>query len=869
MGVSVGPRLRLLLAGIVVLTVFAFNVRPFSPSMRPRIQSDAYETAHQPVARSLGKLPLAFEPNVGQTDAAVKFIARAGTYQVFLTDRETVITLQTADTPRNPRDLRRRRERQSANPAIRLTLAGAQPGAQLLSRDRLAGVSNYARGNDPSKWQMNVPRYARVRHVQAFPGVDLEYYGSERQLEFDYIVEPGASPESIAFDVAGADRLAIDGDGNLQIAVGDAHVALRRPVAYQQGERRREPVESRYELEGGRARLHVGAYDRARTLVVDPVLEYTKILGGSAADFGAALALDGSGNAYVAGITGSSDFPATGGAAQTTFGGGIGMFGFATDAFVAKVNAAGTDIVYATYLGGNGDDFAFGIAVDASGNAYTAGFTSQGASTPFPTTNGAFQTTFQGGDGDIFVTKLNGSGALVYSTFVGGGCDDLAWNLTLDASTNVYLAAQSVRRNGCTQNFPVTNGVYQTTPGTAGADGIVVKLNAAGSALIYATYLHGSTPAGCCPDDWVQAIAVDSSGNAYLAGTTETTNFPTTVGAYQTSYGGGPEDGWVAKLNTDATGLLYSTMLGGSGTDEVLDLAIDGSGNAYVTGNSDSGNFPTTGGAYQTAHGPGADAFVTKINSTGTALVYSTLLGGTTGAHGASQAATGIAVDASGNAYVVGHTRASNFPTTAGAIQSSYAGGTEGAGFIVCEHGYCDGFFAKFNSTGTSLLYSTYLGGPGNDDAARVALSGTSVFIVGSTGSGAFPPSPVSIPDLSGLSDAYVLKLNLAAAGFTDEPIVGGVTPVRTVHITELRTRVDAVRNAHSLGAYTYTNPTLTPGTTMIKAVDVTELRTALGEAYTAASMTPPTYTDPSLSAGTIVKAVHITQLRAAVVALE
>jgi hypothetical protein len=396
-------------------------------------------------------------------------------------------------------------------------------------------------------------------------------------------------------------------------------------------------------------------------------LVYATFLGGTGNDCGNGIAVDGSGNAYVTGSSGSVDFPVSIGAFQTNFG-GVG------DVFVTKLNATGTALVYSTFLAGNSWEDGNGIAVDGSGNTYVTGYT---WSTNFPVTVGAFQTTL-GGDCDAFVTKLNATGtALVYSTFLGGNVNDQGYGIVVDKSGNVYITG----RTG-SGDFPLTDGAFQTAFGGGTLNAFVTKLNAAGTALIYSTYLGGAK------DDYGRGIAVDGSGNAYVTGWTSSVNFPVTAGAFRTVYGGDWEDAFVTKLNPTGTALVYSTYLGGSANDLGYGIAVDGSGYAYITGGTDSGNFPVTEGAFQTDSGGDGDAFAAKLNPTGTALVYSTRLGGW---YYGNDCSNGIAVDESGNAYITGSTSSVYFRVTVGAFQTVYSGSYE------------DAFVAKFTMKAVSI----------------------------------------------------------------------------------------------------------------------------------------------------------------------
>ena len=610
-----------------------------------------------------------------------------------------------------------------------MNLVGANPDASVTGLDQLPGTSNYFIGNDPSQWHTNIANYGQVEYQGVYPGVNLVYYGNQQQLEYDFVVAPGADPGSIRLSFQGADSISLDDQGNLVLATGSGDVLEHAPVVYQEVGGARQAVAGQFVLLGqDEVGFQIGTYDAGLPLTIDPVLSYSTYLGGSGGDQANAIAVDGSGNAYVTGNTSSTDFPTTAGAFQTSLGGN-------GNAFVTKLNATGTALIYSTYLGG-GDGS--GIAVDGSGNAYVTGHTS---STNFPRRPAAFQTSFAGGTYDAqnaFVTKLNATGtALIYSTYLGGSGSgvngDDGTGIAVDGSGNAYVTGFSE-----STNFPTTAGAFQTSYG-GGYDAFVTKLNATGTALIYSTYLGGSTT------DVGQGIAVDGSGNAYVTGTTSSTNFPTTAGAYQTSYGGN-SNAFVTKLNATGTALIYSTYLGGNGNDYAQAIAVDGSGNAYVTGVTSSTNFPTTAGAFQTSYGGNYNAFVTKLNATGTALIYSTYLGGNN-----NDTAAVIAVDGSGNAYLTGVTGSTNFPTTTGAFQTSGNGA----------------FVTKLNATGTALIYSTYLGGNNNDLGFGIALDVSgNAYVVGITSSTNFPTTTGAYQTSygGGNDNAFVAKFSFAPA---------------------------------------------------------------------------------------------------------
>jgi acetyltransferase-like isoleucine patch superfamily enzyme len=657
-----------------------------------------------------GKLPLSFEANQGQTDSRVKFVSRGQGYALFLTSTEAVLALSKGnkEADRRADDPAAKRPPTASAPTehamVRIKLSGAGGQAQISGADKLPGTANYFIGKNPKQWHTGVPTYARVKYAGVYPGVDLVYYGNQGQLEYDFVVAPGADPKPIALSFAGARRLHLDKGGNLVIEVGGTQIVEHAPVIYQEIDGVRRPVAGGYKLKDRHTvGFELASYERDRPLVIDPVLTYSTYLGGSREDYGHRIAVDSSGNAYVTGYTSSTDFPTTAGAFRTAFGGYY-------DAFVAKLDATGTALSYSTYLGGSSSDFGYAIAVDASNNAYVTGYT---YSTDFPITAGAFQTSRNGSSYDAFVAKLDATGTgLSYSTYLGGSSGDFGYAIAVDASNNAYVTGQTY-----STDFPITAGAFQTSRnGSSYYDAFVAKLDAAGAALSYSTYLGGTG------SDTGYAIAVDASNNAYVTGYTTSTDFPTTPGALQTAFGGG-YDAFVAKLNAAGTSESYSTYLGGSANDIGLVIAVDSSGKAYVTGYTQATDFPTTAGAFQTASGGGIDGFVTKLDATGTTLSYSTYLGGS-----GTDRAFSMAIDGWGNAYVTGSTTSTNFPITADAFQTTLGGGTY------------DAFVIKLDAAGTTLSYSTYLGGSGNDNGNGIAVDASNnAYVTGETYSTNFP----------------------------------------------------------------------------------------------------------------------------------
>jgi len=741
----------LAVAALVMLTAGAFNA-PGRTAASSHTPTGAAAASHRPAgpaaatrAHAGAALPTGFEINRGQTDRRVKFLAHGSGYTLFLTATDAVLNVTTL-TAAHARAGKTTTARPTGGDVVRLRLVGANAHAAITGLDRLPGASNYLLGHKRSQWRTGVQSYARVSYRDIYHGVNLVYHGAQRQLEYDFVLAPGVSPTTIKLDVLGARGLRLDRAGNLVLRLPNGDLSQARPVVYQQVRGRRVAVSGRYALLGhDEAGFIVGHHDTHAPLVIDPVLSYATYLGGgadSSDSAGNAVAVTRAGDAYVTGYTSSTSFPTTTGAYSTTSSG-------ATDAFVTKLNPRGT-ILYSTYLGGNDTSAGAGIAVDSAGNAYIAGTTS---ATDFPTTTGAYSGT-AAGSSDAFVTELNASGAApVYSTLLGGNDVDSAAAIALAGPGKVYVTGstssldfpttssyRATDNNGAVfvaslntaasgQNslvystllgshgfdtgagiavnsagdayvtgstdstgFPFTTGAYSTT-NSGGSDAFVTELDATG-VISYSTYLGGGG------DDHGQAIAVNSAGDAYITGSTDSTNFPQ-VNSLSASgsgcsgpSGNGSVDAFVTELNPTGSALVYSTYLGGSGTDAGYGIAVDGSNDAYVTGSTTSANFPTTTDAYAATNSGGADAFVTKLNAAGNGLLYSTYLGG-----GSDDTGYGIAANNTG-AYVTGQTYSSNFPTTTGAADGANSGSS--SAFVARITGT-----TGETSSGTSMSTST------------------------------------------------------------------------------------------------------------------------------------------------------------------
>jgi len=683
-----------------------------------------------------GKLPLSFEANHGQTDGRVKFLSRASGYTLFLTGDEAVLALRgkTAKTPAAkratvpggfPLSLKRYLDTSHSSRetvtggVLRMKLRKANAAAKVVGSDELAGTSNYFIGNDPAKWRANVPTYARVKYEGIYSGIDLVYYGNQRQLEYDFIVAPGADPHRIAFDIRGVKGIRRDAHGELAFTVGDEEIRWHKPVVYQEKNGARHEIAARYAItDANRVTFELAKYDARRTLYIDPLI-YSTYLGGSGDDDGDGIAVDAAGSAYITGQTASIDFPTTNSWQPANAG--------SYDAFVVKLDPTGSTLVYSTYLGGSSVDYGYGIAVDSAGNAYVAGNT---ASTDFPTMN-PLQAAIGGGL-DVFVAALNPSGsALIYSTYLGGSGDDLGLAIALDSSANAYVTGSTL-----STDFPTSNPLQAANAGSN--DAFVAEITPDGSTLVYSTYLGGSG------QDYGNGIAVDSSGNVYVTGQTLSADFPT-VNPFQ-STNRGSSSAFVSKISAGGTALVYSTYLGGSGYDLGYAIAVDSAGDAYATGSSSSTNFPTMN-PIQRANGGDFDAFVTELNPTGSALVYSTYLGGKFEDDG-----YGIAVDSGGNVYLTGYTLSTNFP-----MQNAFQKRLAGAG---------DVFVSKLTSTGSALSYSSYLGGTGDDSGAGIAVDSAGyAYVTGNTASSNFPTkNPVQPTYGGGPNDAFVAKVDVRAA---------------------------------------------------------------------------------------------------------
>ena len=605
-----------------------------------------------------------FIPNQGQWNPEVKYLARIGGMNAWITNSGVVydyyrIKRNFDETKTLKMDPQQKRDYENKNTTVegdvvRMQLVNAESNITGVGNNQKEGYYNYFIGNDKSKWASNVPLYDNVELKGVYKDINVKYYYDNGQLRYDYKAQPGADISQIKFKFDGQQGMSVNSNGELVLKTSIGEVTNGKIYAYQmQGSQQKEVLCKFEQRQDGSIGLKANSYDAKKELIIDPLV-YSTFIGGNNYDQGNSIAIDASGNVYITGATTSTNYPTTSGAYQTALGG-------YSDAFITKLNSAGSALVYSTFIGGNGNSDAHGasIAIDASGNAYIMGTTE---SINYPTTSGAYQTTLVGSY-NAFVTKLNSTGsALVYSTYIGGNTIDQGNSISIDANGNAYITGTTT-----STNYPTTSGAYQDTLGGNG-NAFVTKLNSAGSALVYSTFIGGNNY------DYGYSIVIDASGNAYITGNSNSSNYPTTSGAYQTTLvNGNSQDAFVTKLNSAGSALVYSTFIGGNNLDYGQSIVIDASGNAYITGYTESANYPTTSGAYQDTLGGYQNAFITKLNSAGSALVYSTFIGGNGPDQGNS-----IAIDASGNAYITGYTASSNYPTTSGAYQTTL-GGTQNA----------------------------------------------------------------------------------------------------------------------------------------------------------------------------------------------
>lgn len=669
-------------------------------SARPKIPE--LSAVRDRAKQVMGGTSLYFEPNRGQASAGVVAVSRGGGFLTLMTGRETYYL--NANTPL----------------PVGMELLGAGKPEAVEFEGKLKGVSNYFYGKDPANWQTDVPHYAKVRLKGVYPGIDLVYYSTDHRMEYDFVVAPGADPRKIRMAWNGISGSKIDENGDLVLETAAGNIRHKRPVVYQEVDGVRVAVNGRYTDEGAHQyAFALGEYRQELALTIDPSIFYSTYLGGSLVDDVIGLTVDQQGNAYVTGNTRSANFPLQSPLPNAQFAGN-------TDGFISKVSAAGQDLFYSTFVGGNLDDSVNGVAVDSAGNAYIAGETS---SDNFPTTTNPYQKDLKG-LADMFATKLNPSGnQLLYSTYVGEfDAEERAQAVAVDTAGNIIIAGFTT-----TFAFPTTEGAYDRTFNGA-TDIILVQLNATGQQLVFSTYFGGNS------HDLPRGLAVDGAGEIYMAGYTQSVDFPTTEGAFQRTFRG-IQDAFLARFSQSGKRLVFSTLLGGSGQEVAFGLSIEPGGRLLVAGQTTSTDFPTTTGAYQTTMRGVTNAYVTRFNSVGSKLIASTMIGTTS----VDYASSVRSVDA-GYLLMTGFSNSNSFPTTGDAWQ--FSGGTAG-----------DGVVSVFTPMLNQLVFSTVLGGPLVDEVKLSAsVPGGDVILAGVTGGGIPVTAEAFDQTSNGAQDTFVLR---------------------------------------------------------------------------------------------------------------
>ena len=718
---------------------------------------------------------------------------------------------------------------------ITLRLEGSDQAARGMGESRLETVSSYFAGTDRAQWRTDIPNYERLRFAAVYPGIDLLYYGNKRQLEYDFIVKPGARPDRIAFSLEGASRASIDASGDLILATAGGQVRQKRPVLYQERRGQRLEVSGGYRLlSGNRIGFAVGAYDQALPLVIDPVLQFATFFGGQIRESASAIALDPQGNIYVAGLSSSPDFPRTPGAYQNRLVGG-------SDVFVLKLNPTGTTVLFATQVGGADEEFGISMVVDRFGSAFVAGST---RSANFPTTTGVVRErgVGSGNDGDGFVFKLGSTGSnLVYSTRIGGQGVDSVNAIAVDSNGNAILTGQTA-----SADYPVTGTDMLQTERKGYDDAFVTKLNETGSSYVFSTLLGGDSESFIVGTEAGRAIAVDRVGTIYVAGVTTLRDFPRTPNAIQDTHLG-QSDVFFTKVQSDGKKILYSTFLGGEGLDTVNAIYIEPGGtNVYLVGDTTSARFPTTPNAYQNFLNGGQpiarDGFLSKINANGQ-LVYSTFLGGN-----GDDRLNGVVGDDAGNAYVIGTTSSTNMPTTTDAIQANIGGGVTGEPY--------DAFVAYLNGNGNRITWATYLGGPRNDEGNAITRDANgNLYIAGYTQSSGFPLTANALQRTTGFgtNTAFIARIGDRRSDASQLVIVSGDkqqgdqgTNLKAPLIVELRDDF-RVPIANQTVSFTATNARVSANTALTNGQGRATVTVTLGDRPGPATVTAITGSLPAV----------------------
>ncbi len=689
-----------------------------------------------------------FIANKGQWNPEVKFFARIGGMNAWITGSGVIYDYYKIKREFNKSNIlkmtgqkRKEYERKHTiiqGDVVRMQLENSKMNVTVVGSGKEEGHYNYFISNDKSKWVSFVPLYDNIELKGIYKNINVKYYYDKGKLRYDYLAKPGADISQIKFSFKGQKGIAVNTNGDLVIKTSVGEVTNGKIFAYQTEGGIKKQIDCRFKKESdGRIGLSVNNYDVKKELIIDPLIYSTLIGNKDYYDIPSSINIDSSGNAYITGETYSPGYPTTTGAYQTNFR--------VSDAFITKLNSAGSALIYSTFLGGSDQDRGNSIAIDKSGDTYITGGT---ISSDFPVTSGAYQTTFaSSGNPHAFISKLNSTGsALLYSTYLEGSYSDLGNSIVIDSSGNAYVAGSTE-----STDFPTTTGAFQKSggnPTNSSHDVFVTKLNPAGSSLIYSTCIGGTA------DDRGYSITTDKTGNAYITGVTYSPDYPVTSGAFQTSLKG-LNNAFITKLNPTGTALVYSTIIGGSNEDQGNSIVIDTSSNAYITGYTTSSDFPVTSGAYQTTFNY-QNAFITKLNPSGTSLVYSTFLGGNYEDGGNS-----IGIDKKGNTYITGYTISPDFPVTNDAFQTALNNGLNGNAFLT-----------KLSAAGTFLVYSTFFGGSTYDVATSIVVDEKgNAFITGQNFSNDFPTTSGAYQTASDSSGVFAAKFSLPNLGYATAKI--------------------------------------------------------------------------------------------------
>ncbi len=722
MKISISKRTGLaLIAGLATSLLQAAPVADHSAASR--LDASGQQTPEARVGAEYAALPLRFEPNMGQTDPSVRFLARVNGYTLFLTASESVMVFAQPSGAAAPSATRVSEDAaglastpgDSSTAVVRMRYVGANTQAKVHGVDPLPGTSNYLIGNDRAGWQTDIQSFAKVQYSDIYPGIDLVYYGRGRSVEYDFVLRPGADPAAIRLKFKGPEQLTVNAAGELLLKIPSGELRQPAAVMYQEGPNGPVLVAGNYVVHGDEVGFAVADYDRSRPLIIDPVIVYSTYLGGSGFDQANAIHVGATGDAYVTGVTASTNFPIEG-VPASAFGGG-------QDVFVTKFSLAGSTLTYSTYIGGIGNDIGNDIVVSGAGTAYVTGSTTS-INYPVVTPTIAAQI----GGTDAFLTKLTSAGNdIVYSTFWGSTGFEEGTAVAVDPADNAYISG-----NTSAPDFPTQTPFQAALAG--GMDAFMTKFSVAGNSIVYSTYLGGAG------DDRATGMTVADDAAVFVIGSTTSANFPTTSTSFQPALAGN-RDAFLTHFSLAGNALLYSSFLGGSGDDEAFGIAIDAPMNAYLTGRTNSADFPTLGPAQSLFAGGAYDAFVTRISPSGNSVVYSTYLGGAGDDQGRA-----IAINGALNTFVTGSTTSANFPTRS-AFQANLSGPT-------------DAFVTKLFPTGASIDYSTYLGGSGIDEGRGIGIDLVgSAYVTGFTESTNFPTLDPFQAAFGAVRDAFVTKL--------------------------------------------------------------------------------------------------------------